>query len=433
VQIVVSDMDRTLEKQLERNVSRTLLLAFFHVFLVIMPVLVPFFQSHGLSMRDVFLLQALFAAVVLVMEVPSGYFADLFGRRSTLIAGCLFLGIGHSLLLMAHDFWTLAMFEVALGIGVSLLSGADLAMLYDSEQALASAPGRRQQAVARLFWAHTTSEAAAAIMCSVLMLVAMQAVVAVQVVVGWIPLVLALTLVEPPGERLRKGAHVANMVEILRYLWRDSLVLRLTFLVLSIWALTTFYAVWLLQRLWQDHGVPLAYFGYLWALLTLTTALAGRFAQRLEQRLGVTVLLAVVGLAPVIGYVGLASFGLWGGLASSLAFAISRGLGTVVLRDALNSRVPGRYRATANSLVSFAFRGTFVLTAPLVGHVLELWGMATTLWLLGAGSLAIFAGLLVPLLGAIARNKGPNAPADAADEHERRHLPGTNGSTAGVN
>jgi MFS family permease len=408
-------VERSLEQQLRNNITRTLLLAFFHVFLVIMPVLVPFFQGHGLSMQDVFLLQAMFATVVLVMEIPSGYLADLFGRRATLVAGCLFLGLGHSMLLVAHDFWTLALFEIALGVGVSLLSGADLAMLYDSEQALDSTPGRRQQAVARLFLAHTTSEAAAAIVCSLLMLIAMRAVVVVQVVVGWLPLLLALSLVEPPGERLKKGAHLANMAEILRFLWHDSIVLRLTFLVLSIWALTTFYAVWLMQRLWTDLGVPLAYFGYLWAMLTVTTAVAGRFAQQFEQRIGVTPLLVSVGLAPVVGYVGLASLGLWGGLAASLTFAVSRGLGTVVLREALNDRLPGRYRATANSLVSFGFRGAFVLTAPMVGHVLELWGMGTTLWLLAAGSLLIFASLMVPLIVSIGNARRAATPVREAN------------------
>jgi uncharacterized membrane protein len=72
------------------------------------------------------------------------------------------------------------------------------------------------------------------------------------------------------------------------------------------------------------------------------------------------------------------------------------------LREALNSRLPGRYRATANSLVSFGFRGTFVLTAPFVGQVLELWGMTATLWMLAAGALLIFVALMVPLIIAVA-------------------------------
>jgi len=69
-----------LRRGLERNLSRTLVLGFFQVFLVFMPVAVPFFQSRGLSMQEVFSLQALFGLVVLVTEVPSGYLADLLGR-----------------------------------------------------------------------------------------------------------------------------------------------------------------------------------------------------------------------------------------------------------------------------------------------------------------------------------------------------------------
>ena len=102
----MSNIDR-----LQNNVARTLLLGFFQVFLVIMPIAVPFFQSKGLSMQEVFSLQALFAVVVLLAEVPSGYVADLIGRRQTLILGAVFGGIGHTLLLNADGFWTLAIFE----------------------------------------------------------------------------------------------------------------------------------------------------------------------------------------------------------------------------------------------------------------------------------------------------------------------------------
>ena len=123
-------------QKLQRNISRALYLRFFQAFMVLVPVAVPFFQSKGLLMRDVFTLQALFAGVVLLAEVPSGYMADLFGRRRVLLVGALFCGLGHSLLLIAEGFWTLALYELLLGISFSLTSGSDLALLYDSELAL---------------------------------------------------------------------------------------------------------------------------------------------------------------------------------------------------------------------------------------------------------------------------------------------------------
>ena len=391
-----------LQKRLKRNVACVLGLGFFQVFLVIMPVIVPFFQSRGLSMGDVLLLQAVFAGVVLAMEVPSGYIADVLGRKRALVTGAAFIALGHGSLLFAEGFAELAVFETLLGIGTSLVSGADLAILYDSEQALAGNSQHPDKVVGRLFSLHTAGEAVASVVCSlVLTWLELDVLVYVQVIAGCVPFVLALGLHEPPGERLHRHDHLGNVREILAHLFRDSVVLRHTFGALCIWSLTTFYAVWFLQQVWQEHGIELAHFGYLWGALMLVSAFAGRYAQRVEARLGVTGLLTLIGIAPAIGYLGLGYLGAVGGLAASLTFFVSRGLGLVVLRDAFNRRLPGKFRATANSLASLGFRTAYVATAPLVAAVLGGWGLQATMLLLAAGTIAIFATLLVPLIAAV--------------------------------
>ncbi|TDI89953.1 MAG: MFS transporter [Chloroflexi bacterium] len=411
-------MNAATYRQLKRNESRVITLAFFRVFLVIIPIAVPFFQSRGLSMQEVFVLQALFSGVVLIMEVPSGYLADLIGRKHALVWGCAFIGLGHSFLLVADGFATLALFEISLGIGASLASGADLALLYETERALSPGEGKRQLAVSRLFSTQTLSEAVAGVACSLLLLASMQAVVYAQVLVGWIPIIVALGLVEPPGERLSRESHAANLSLIVRHLLRDDRLLRLIFLTYCVWSLTTFYAVWMLQKLWQQQGIDLLWFGYLWAGLTLSASISGRFAHQVEERIGSSMLLVLVGLGPVLGYLGLAWFGPVGGLVASVSFFVSRGFGLVVLKDALNRRVPGRFRATANSLASFGFRGSFVLTGPWVGYVLDAWGMQTTLLLLAGGSVVIFVTLVLPLLLA-ARSYRRKEQRREPQEHQR--------------
>jgi MFS family permease len=400
-------------QRLQRNLVRTLMLGFFQVFLVIMPIAVPFFQSKGLSMQEVFSLQALFALVVLITEVPSGYVADLVGRKQTLVMGAVFCGIGHTLLLGADGFWTLAMFEIALGIGHSLVSGADIALLYDTEIALERGEHEQRQVVGRLYFVRTLSEAVAGVTCSVLLLWSMDVAVYLQAVVGWLPLLVAFSLVEPPGRRLAKTGHLANMAQICRYLMTHSAVLRLAFLALCIWSLTTFYAVWLVQKLWQEQGLGLSHFGYLWAILSLAAGLAGRWAHQVEEKMGTTAVLVFIGLAPALGYLGLDAFGVVGGYFASLMFWISRGIGLVILRDALNRRIPSEFRATANSLASFGFRAAFVITGPFIGYSFDLWGMSFTLGLLAVATLVIFAGLIVPLVLAARAQQ-----ADVAGESE---------------
>ena len=394
--------NKDLEAKLEKNVHRTLMLGFFQVFLVIMPVVVPFFQSKGLTMQEVFSLQALFSVVVVLTEVPSGYLADLLGRKNTLVIGAVIGALGHSALLISDGFWTLAIFEICLGISHSLISGADLALLYDTELALGQSEEKQRQVVGKLYGARTASESVAAVLCTVVMFYAsFEALVWVQVIAGWVPLFLVLRIVEPPGQRMAGDGHMANVARILRYLATHSRVLRLVIAALSIWSLTTFYAVWLLQKVWESQEIDLAHFGWLWGGLTLLAALAGRWAHKFEEKVGPKGVLIFIGLTPAVGYLGMDSWGIVGGLVASSTFFIARGFGLVILRDALNSRVPSEFRATANSLASFGFRGAFVLTGPVVGYVFDIWGMAVTLSMLMVVTLVIFATLIVPLVTAV--------------------------------
>ena len=68
-----------------------------------MPIVVPFYESNGLSMKDIMILQAVYSIAIVVLEIPSGYLADVIGRRKTLIhRGCVWtVGIYH----LQFQFW----------------------------------------------------------------------------------------------------------------------------------------------------------------------------------------------------------------------------------------------------------------------------------------------------------------------------------------
>ena len=86
---------------LKRNINLLYAFSFCWLALVIIPVIVPFFASKGLSLADVFVLQSIFALSVVIFEVPSGYLADIIGRRRALILGSVFHGVGFTLLCFA--------------------------------------------------------------------------------------------------------------------------------------------------------------------------------------------------------------------------------------------------------------------------------------------------------------------------------------------
>ena len=380
--------------RLVRNVHAVRAMAFFQVFMVIVPVAVPLFGDRGLDLAQVLELQALFGLTVVFGEVPSGYVADVFGRRLALIWGALFLGIGHSLLLVADDFATLALFEIALGVGVSLISGADVATLYDSQLCLGHDERTRREGLAGLFFTRQLAEAGAGLAASIVLLVAdFELLVRIQCVIGWMPLLLAFRITEPPVERMSARSHGDSVIGVGRALLQADVLVRRTFLLLAVWSLSTFYAVWLLQHQMQAGAVPLASFGLAWALLGVIGALAGRQAVVLEAGIGAPRLLALVVLLPVLGYALLALVPAAAALLVAPLFWVSRGVGFVVLQGALNARLASRTRATANSLVGFVFRASFALTVPVVGGLLRAFSPVEVFVLLAAATLGVWLTL----------------------------------------
>src|SRR5690606_14757686 len=58
---------------LKKNIRTIYWMFFLHSFMIVIAVFVPLLQRHGLGMAQVLQTQALFAFVVAVCEVPSGY------------------------------------------------------------------------------------------------------------------------------------------------------------------------------------------------------------------------------------------------------------------------------------------------------------------------------------------------------------------------
>ena len=99
-------------------------------FMIIMPIIVLFFQDNGLNLQEIMILQACYSLSVGLMEIPSGYAADVLGRRKTLILGCILAFIGFSIFSISYNFWWFLLAEIFLGLGNSFISGADTALMY---------------------------------------------------------------------------------------------------------------------------------------------------------------------------------------------------------------------------------------------------------------------------------------------------------------
>ena len=95
--------------------------------MLFMPIVVLFYEDNGLEMRHVFILQAIYSVSIVALEIPSGFLADAMGRRKTIIIGTVLGTLGFATYSFSYGFVGFLIAEIILGIGQSLISGADSA------------------------------------------------------------------------------------------------------------------------------------------------------------------------------------------------------------------------------------------------------------------------------------------------------------------
>ncbi|MBR5974914.1 MAG: MFS transporter [Clostridiales bacterium] len=95
-------------------------------------VWVALLASRGFSMQEIMFAETVFHIVSLISEIPSGFFADVLGRKKSLIVSCL-CSITSCLVMILVNYYG----GVLLSVGISALSynfasGTDAALAFDS-------------------------------------------------------------------------------------------------------------------------------------------------------------------------------------------------------------------------------------------------------------------------------------------------------------
>jgi MFS family permease len=381
------------------NIPKIFAIKFFAMFIILMPVIVPFFNSLAIGMRGVYLLQAVFSIVTFIFEIPSGYLSDMLGRKKTLILAYLLRSIGFSLFPLADSLTILIIAEVLLGLGLSLSSGTDIAILYDS---LSDGPEEQSQGsnyLGKMVFYLTSGEAIASLLATVLLLYHfdLKTLAYLSAITCWIPFFIALSLKEPPRQKMGKN-HRENFHYIKERLFNNQDITGLVIFNAIASFSSTLIAVWMFQKYWEQIEIPLLYFGPLWALFNIIVGFFSRKATKMETYLGSSKILIIVGILPILAFTGMGLLDTLWGLLACVLFQVTRGLGQVIFKNALNTRVSSDFRATANSVTQMGVRLSFCILGPIFGHLFDHHGKmiaSTTYAFLYTG---LFIFLMLPLL-----------------------------------
>jgi MFS family permease len=113
------------------SIRKYYLFQFFNSLVFFSPVIVLFLQANGLGMAQIMLLQSIYSIGVIILELPTGAFADYFGKKKSLMMGSLLWTVGLIGYGLSHSFWQFVIGELMVGIGSAFISGADRAYIHE--------------------------------------------------------------------------------------------------------------------------------------------------------------------------------------------------------------------------------------------------------------------------------------------------------------
>jgi len=332
-------------------------------------------------MADVLLLKGIYSVAIVIFEIPSGYFADVWGRKKTMIIGSILGTLGFVTYSFSDAFMGFLLAELMLGIGQSFISGSDSALLYDSllhekrEKDYVKLEGR-------VISVGNFAETIAAVAGGLLAEVSLRLPFIVQIFIAALAIPAALTLLEPGGDHKRKGSFKEILYIVRSSLFTDKLLKRTIFFS-SIIGTSTLTFAWFIQPYLEELGLTPSKIGFVWAALNLTVAVVTLYAYRIEKYFGKTTTIISIAVLISVGYIAIGIFSSLWAIGFLFLFYMVRGVATPVLKDYINQITTSDVRATVLSVRSFIIRFLFAIIGPFLGWYSDKFSLQNALFLAG--------------------------------------------------
>lgn len=350
-------------------------------FILIYPLYAVMFVDHGVSPSQLATLFAVWSAVGLALEVPSGVLADHFSRKHLLAIGQLLRAAGYICWLLFPSFWGYLAGFVLWGIKGALQSGTFEALVYDELDRRGAADDFAKvigQARAGGIVAILVAMLAAAAVHSfggyeLLVLLSIAAVIAAAIV--------ALALPSAPrAQSTGETDYLAHLRRALGETLRTPAILRPMLVVVTLWtlggSLDEFWGIYGEEAGLSREAIPIYY-----AATYATSAVASALA----YRLGGTPAAALYGVAILAGGALIAAAQMMSP-AGMLLLAVFAGLVKLIdinFEARMQHAIPTERRATIASLAGFLWTVGSIGLYLTFGQIAERWSYAAAFMTFG--------------------------------------------------
>jgi len=357
------------------------------------PIYALYLQQELFTIFNVSIVISIGAISLAIFEVPSGAIADLFGRKKTLILSSVLTILALTFLAIGGDILFFIIYAIINALARSLVSGTDIAMLFDTLKAKDSKTARAisefspmrllkwipesirnpsfKKAIGINYSMWPLGASIGSIIGGLLATYSLKLPVMVTIVPFMFAMLVTLFLVEPPYKKEKHKDIFLHMFNSTKLILRNKQVL---ILLAAGFLFHSFGEVshQLKPIFFAFKGIPVEYFGFLFAAAYVFSFMGALLSQRISDKLGnKNAIIATVVTSVAIALVATWVFGLTAGIL--LVFvSVFWGIRWPIIIHLLNLEVKSKNRATVLSIGNFFNSLGLAVAAPFFGYIVDL-------------------------------------------------------------
>jgi len=379
------------EARIEANTWKLYTYWFFHNLILAYVIERLYWQDRGMTVQMVVYTETIYAAIVILLEIPTGVLADRWSRKNLLVIGALLACTEFAILIYARSFWHFALAVAFAAVQRALCSGTSNALLYDSLKTVDEEAGFERSLGRLRVFDHGASVLAALLGSLVAARAGLETTYWLSLGSLVVSLVVSFLLIEPPRDcgidiepASRQDLSFKAYVQEASQFFRQGPVVRYVLLAGVVVAATITY----IDEFWQLYAdavaVPVVCFGMIQSsgllVATATSAVAykARFWLNLQQVIAITLTLVTIGTLMMSFTVSP------GGLLLLIPLYAAAALTEPLIMGYLHHRADSFNRATIESSLSAVNRLATIAVGLVFGWVSTGWTIFAGFRLLGA-------------------------------------------------
>ena len=382
----------------ESNIVKFYLFKFISAMFFHSPIFVIYLRGY-ISLTQVMILEVFAGVTTMLLEIPSGAFADMVGRKQAMFVGSTSFSLAYLIYLKAPIIvpqFPFILFIVArclTATAITFLSGADSAFLYDSLKEIGLEKNFRKT-MGNAQALYELGIAFAALVGGLLTKVDISMPYVANVCIFFVASLLVLTFKEPRHyETLRLAHYWKHQKESVRFVLMNPRVRWITLFYGMVHTFTFIGLILFTQPYLAFVGVPLPYFGFIYCAAVLFSAVIAKYCYKIDEKLSERKSLFIMPAFLFLAYLSMSRVTQVYGVAFLLFIHFVVAYLTPIMDHHTHVHVESINRATVLSVRNLAGGIASVIFSPFLGYIADTYSL--TISLLWSAAIIFFLSVMM--------------------------------------